>query len=87
MAPMTSEPLQRLLEAELAAGNEIVEDSSGLGWGKLTRLVILDQPFRSKGWEGEPQLAFREINDPHYWKEEVEDVATEELVACRFGAH
>lgn len=82
---MASEPLQRFLEAELAAGNKIVDGSSSPGWGQLTRLVILDQPFRSKGWEGEAQLAFREINDPHYWKAEVEDVGTAELVACRFG--
>ncbi|WP_035606976.1 hypothetical protein [Haloferula sp. BvORR071] len=83
MKPLESAPLQRFLEAELSAGNCVV-DGGALEWGKLRRLVILAGPFVSRAWEREAILIFREINDPHYWKAEVEDSSTGEVVACRF---
>jgi hypothetical protein len=85
MKPLESGPLQRFLAAELSAGNRIVEGGS-LQWGNLKRLIILATPFLSRGKEDEVPLVFREINDPHYWKAEVEDPNTGEMVACKFGS-
>ena len=82
---MESGPLQRFLEAELSAGNRIVEGGT-LQWGSLKRLIILGSPFLSRGKEDEEPLVFREINDPRYWKAELEDPDTGEMVACKFGS-
>ena len=84
MKSMESAPLQRFLEAELSAGNRVV-DGGPLQWGSLKRLVILGSPFLTRAWENDATLTFREINDPHYWKAEVEDAAAGEMVACRFA--
>ena len=67
MKPMKSGPLQRFLEAELSAGNRIVEGGT-LQWRNLKRLIILATPFLSRSEEDEVRLVFREIDDPHYWK-------------------
>jgi hypothetical protein len=85
MKLLESGPLQRFLEAELSAGNRVVEDSLAQ-WGELKRVIILGSPFLSRGRVDEGSLSFREINDPHYWKAEVEDSHTKELVACGFGS-
>ncbi|MFT3883460.1 MAG: hypothetical protein QM703_27895 [Gemmatales bacterium] len=82
MLPFRSEPLNQLLTQELTLGNRIVED--GPGWGQATRLVMLHLPFRSSLSELSPSLVVREVNDPHYWKSEIEDISTKELLVCRF---
>lgn len=74
--------LNEFLDQELSAGNEIVEDSPG--WGAMTRLVILKMPFRPTFSVTDSALRYSEINDAHYWKAEVEDPFTREVVACRF---
>ena len=85
MKRLDSKALQSFLEAELGAGANIVEGTSTPNWGKMKRLIILDAPFRTNTWQAHPELTFRDTNDPHYWRAEVEDVQTCELVACRFN--
>ncbi|WP_353568962.1 hypothetical protein [Haloferula sargassicola] len=84
MKPLDSPALQAVLMAELDAGAKIVEGTSSPNWGKMKRLIILDAPFRTSAWKEHGGLTFRDINDPHYWRAEVEDTATHELLACRF---
>jgi hypothetical protein len=86
MKTLKSAALQTFLDAELGAGAKIVEGTANPNWGKLTRLIILDAPFRTTTWQAHSELTFRDINDPHYWRAEVEDVETCELVACRFSS-
>jgi len=86
MKLLKSSTLQIFLEAELNAGAKIVEGTSNPNWGTLKRLIILDAPFRTTVWKQHPSLTFRDINDPHYWLAEIEDIATGELVACRFSS-
>ena len=74
--------LNAVLTRELASGNWIAED--GPGWGNTTRLIILQQPFQSSMQELVPGLVVRDVNDPHYWKTEIEDTVTREMLACRF---
>lgn len=86
MKPLDSPALQSFLDAELRAGASIVDGSLSPSWGAMKRLVILDAPFRTLDWQKHPELAHRDINDPHYWKAEVEDISTGELVAYSFDS-
>jgi hypothetical protein len=75
--------LQMILEAELAAGNTIAEASRGVG--KPTAVhVALRRPFLTQQSSVPPGVAYREINDPHWWKAEYEHSATGHLLVCRF---
>lgn len=74
--------LNELLRLELEQGNRVVDD--GPGWGESNRLVLLEVPFRSSLLELSSKLVVREVNDPHYWKTEIEDSSTKEMLACRF---
>src|SRR5688572_16096873 len=60
-------PLQAILEAELAAGNEISKVSALPR--KCSLLVILRRPFKCN-YAAVPGVDFAEINDSHYRKEE-----------------
>jgi len=82
MLPFRSEPLNQLLTQELTLGNRIVDD--GPGWGSMKRLVILHSPFRTPLSSLPAALSYREVNDPHYWKTEIVDRDTMEMLACRF---
>lgn len=82
-APFASPALNALLALELAAGNQIVED--GPGWGEMQRLMLLKLPFQTPTDDLANSVVFRAVNDPHYWLAEVEDLATRELLACRFA--
>lgn len=83
MDTFQSQALNVLLQDELAAGNRI--DDQGPGWGNMNRLVILRFPFRTVESTLPVGLSLNEVNDPHYWKAELVDEATREMVACRFG--
>ena len=72
--------LNQLLQEELSLGNSIQEE--GPGWGKCVRLVKLTHPFRTTVIPH--QLQLREINDPHYWKAEIEDPDMLEMLVCGF---
>lgn len=72
--------LNGVLEAELAAGNEVAEVS---GWPpKCEKLIILAYKF-SRHYEL-ASLDYREPNDPHYWFAEYEAAEGGEVLACRF---
>lgn len=60
-------PLQTILEAELLAGNRIVEVTA---WPpKCELLVILARNFLSKSTLA-ADVSFHQIDDSHYWKSE-----------------
>lgn len=75
--------LRRIMDAELAAGN-VVEECV-LGWGNPRAVLVLFRyPFRTE-WEDLPHgVRYREVNDPHWWKQEYVHEATLGCVACRF---
>ena len=75
-----SDNLNTILNAELADGNHIVENSA---WPpKCKILVILGNKFRCR-YEDE-DLIYTEINDPHYWFSEYRTKDGSEVLACRF---
>ena len=80
--PFKSPGLNTALERELAAGNRVAEDSGG--WGTMTRLVMLGEPFKTGQTSPAAGLEYHDVNDPHYWKAELHDPRTRELLACRF---
>jgi len=75
--------LQKLLEAELAAGNLIAETSSG--WPSPESIVVgLAQRFLARPERMPLGIAYRLINDPHWWYAEYEHLATKQMLICRF---
>lgn len=78
--PAMAAPLQRLLYAELQAGNRIAEVSS---WPPKCRLlVILESRF--KNVEAVPSdVTFHELHGPHYWRAEYRYDGGTEVLACR----
>lgn len=79
-APFRSAWLNGLLLEELALGNSIQDQGSQ--WGKWVQLIRLVHPF---GFNSLPSsLLQRHINDPHYWKTEIEDPDTMEMLVCGF---
>ena len=74
--------LEKILYSELKEGNKIREISVG-GFGDEEHLFIfLDKPFTSKIEIS--NVKYKEINDPHYWKEEYTDLKNKQTVACYF---
>lgn len=79
--PAMAVPLQQILEAELKAGNFVVEVSA---WPpKCMLLVILGRSFMTKG-ERTADVTFHEISAPHYWKAEYRYLDGAQTLACRF---
>ena len=75
--------LRRIVDAEIAAGN-VVEECV-LGWGNPRAvLVLFRHPFRTRWQELPDGVRHREVNDPHWWKEEYVHEETLGCVACRF---
>jgi hypothetical protein len=61
-------PLQTILDAELAAGNRIIEVTT---WPpKCDLLVILARSFLTKSTLTD-DLSFHQIDDSHFWKAEL----------------
>jgi hypothetical protein len=75
--------LGALLEAELAAGNAIVECQSGL-YGTEAVLVLLKSQFRTRPATLPVGVEYRLVNDPHWWKAEYFHAPTKHCVACGF---
>lgn len=72
--------LRAILDAELAAGNEVLE--TGGGWPDADSVFIrLRDPFRTK-----PQLpdgiTYTEPNDPHWWKADYSSRSPRHVLAC-----
>ena len=77
-----AEPLRRILDAELAAGNAIGE--TGSGWPKPgSVMVMLRKPFMVQHDPLATGVRFVEVNDPHWWKADYE--FGDDVLACRFG--
>lgn len=76
-----SPSIKLILEQELALGNTIIETNEGWPKEKST-FILLKNPFHKK--YSLLNLKFRELNDPHYWKEEYQDEDNLQTIACRF---
>lgn len=70
--------LKAILDAELAAGNEVLATLEA--WGSI---VMLAQHFRVKHEIG-GRVTFIEVNDPHYWKSQYSVKELDQHLACRF---
>lgn len=71
--------LKAVLDAELNAGNYIVET-----WENFGFYVLLGKPFQCRHHVDERSLEYRAVDDPHYWKAEIRSRLTDQVVACRF---
>ena len=83
------EALRELLEMELAAGNRVAD--SWRAWPDAeTIAVVLAKPFRpaTKAQATERQsLVYDEIDDPHYWNEEIVHWPSRHLWSPGGGIH
>lgn len=63
--------LKRLLEAEIAAGNKVLETGSGF---PLPRSIVvrMEKPFTVAIDLRPGEVVYRLVNDPHWWKDEFE---------------
>lgn len=71
--------LKRVILEEILSGNWIQEYWSGYGNG-----VLLANSFRIQRKGVRPPLEYKEINDAHYWKDEVSLLGTDYFVAATF---
>lgn len=80
--------LRQLVAAELAAGNAIVECGPSV-YDPKALLVLLAGPLRCAPAPPPAGVAFREVNDPHWWKSEYVHATTGDCVAARdeFATH
>ena len=79
---LLSEPLKKILDAELELGNQIQEVSA---WPpRCQLLVILQRPFNHQ-YEVGLNVEFAEINDRNYWKSEYRYRGGTQVLACNFG--
>ena len=80
-----SSEMKQILNAEIEAGNEIIETSLG-GFSETSNnhiFVFLRYPF--KGQYDISGICYREINDPHYWKAEYDDDINHQTIARNYG--
>jgi hypothetical protein len=79
--------LKTILELELKAGNKIVETyeskDSKFPMPNAT-MIFLGQSFITPIQENLPNIEFRNINDPHYWKAEYFDKENIQFLCCGF---
>jgi RimJ/RimL family protein N-acetyltransferase len=75
--------LQPIVQAELAAGNEIGDCSRG--WPEKNSVVIaFRKPFRAPTGPLPANVEYREINDTHWWKAEYASKSPVHLLTCGF---
>jgi RimJ/RimL family protein N-acetyltransferase len=73
--------LKRILEAELAAGNEVAE--TGGGWPDPDSVFVrLRDPFRTRPTPLPEGVFYTEPNDPHWWKADYGTVSPRHVLAC-----
>ena len=74
--------LRFLLDAELSAGNKVVETSTG--WPKpMSVFVMLAEPFKAKLAKLPGGIIYNDVNDPHWWKADYFHEASGHALACR----
>jgi hypothetical protein len=75
--------LSPILQAELRHGNVIAEVSA---WPPKCRLlIILEHPFGACPPQPRAGVAYRLVDDPHYWLAEYACDAHGHLIACGFA--
>ena len=79
-----SPPLRPLLEAELAAGNE-VQDFGADFPRPGSFLVRLKRKFRAIPAELPAGVVYRELNDVHWWQAEYEHTPSGHYLVCGFA--
>ena len=73
--------LRAILEAELAAGNEIAE--TGGGWPDPDSVFVrLRHEFRTRHEPLPAGLTYTEPNDPHWWKADYSSQSPRHVLAC-----
>ena len=74
--------LRAILDAELAAGNQVAE--TGGGWPDRDSVFVrLREPFRTKPSPLPAGVVYTEPNDPHWWKADYGTVASpRHILAC-----
>ena len=73
--------LRAILDAELAAGNEVLE--TGGGWPDADNVFVrLRDPFRTKPAVLPDGVVYTEPNDPHWWKADYTSRAPRHTLAC-----
>lgn len=74
--------LKKLLDAEIAAGNTVVE--TGGGWPKQEAVhVTLIRPLLARPSELPAGVVYTDVNDPQWWKEEYYREASGHMIICR----
>ena len=73
--------LRAILDAELAAGNSVVE--TGAGWPDTDSVFVrLREPFRTKPSPLPDGVTYTEPNDPHWWKADYSSKSPRHVLAC-----
>lgn len=73
--------LRSILDAELGAGNEVVE--TRLGWPDAGSVFVrLKHPFRAAPAAPPGGVRFAELDDPHWWKAEFTTDGPRQTLAC-----
>ncbi len=73
--------LRTILDAELAAGNEVLE--TGGGWPDPESVFVrLREPFRTTPSPIPPGVVYTEPNDPHWWKADYSSESPRHILAC-----
>lgn len=78
--------LSTILQAEIAAGNEVCETSTG-GFSNCSDshlFVWLKYPFKTAIRTDLAGIVYRNIDDRHYWKAEYDDTENRQTLACKF---
>ena len=72
--------LRAILDAELAAGNEVTE--TGGGWPDADSVFVrLREPFRTKPDPLPPGVTYTEPNDPHWWRADYSSASPRHILA------
>jgi RimJ/RimL family protein N-acetyltransferase len=73
--------LRAILDAELAAGNEVME--TGGGWPDADSVLVrLRHPFRTRPDPLPEGLSYTEPDDPHWWRADYSSSAPRHILAC-----
>ena len=78
--------LSAVLQAEIAAGNEVCETSTGdfSNCSDSHLFVWLKYPFKTPIRNDLVGIVYRNIDDKHYWKAEYDDMENHQTLACKF---
>lgn len=75
--------LRKIMDAELKAGNKFKE--ACIGWpDDETLIVFFKNSFVTPTRNDLPDVEYKMIDDPHYWRSEYRDMAHKQLLADGF---